>query len=83
LSSAFVQMNSRAGGQSSSQEISNPGESREAQLSSELKLAKEELMAAYEKAAEASSHVAQYQALAESSDQALTAMQVHHPSSRF
>ena len=73
-----MQLNSRAGGQAS-QEVSDPGESRESQLASELKLTKEELLAAYEKAAEATSHVAQYQALAESSDQALTAMQVAPP----
>lgn len=70
-----VQVNSRsqpaeaaAGGEASGD--------RETQLLSQLKLLQEELSAAYEKAAQATSHVSQFKALAESSDQALAAMQV-------
>lgn len=52
------------------------GDGSEGKLRGEVQLLKEHLKSAYEKAAEATSHVAQYQALAESSNQALEAMQV-------
>ena len=54
---------------------SSPGEGSEGKLRGEVQLLKEQLKSAYEKAAEATSHIAQYQALAESSNQALEAMQ--------
>ena len=76
----FSQVNSRSqqpGGSSAAAAGPLTAEDRESQLSSQLKLLQEELSTAYEKAAQATSHVSQYQALAESSDQALKAMQVH------
>ena len=57
---------------------SSPGQGMEGKLRGEVQLLKEQLKSAYEKAAEATSHIAQYQALAESSNQALEAMQASH-----
>lgn len=56
--------------------ISADTEAGGGKLEGEVQLLKEQLMSAYEKAAEATSRIAQYQALAESSNQALEAMQV-------
>lgn len=58
-------------------ESTNPAEEANgSKLRGEVQLLKEQLASAYEKAAEATSRIAQYQALAESSNQALEAMQV-------
>ena len=51
-------------------------EGTEGKLRGEVQLLKEQVASAFEKAAEATSRIAQYQALAESSNQALEAMQV-------
>lgn len=56
----------------------SPGAGSDGKLAGEVQLLKEQLMSAYEKAAEATSRIAQYQALAESSNQALEAMQVRN-----
>ena len=57
-------------------EAAGPSEGMEGKLRGEVQLLKEQLASAYEKAAEATSRISQYQALAESSNQALEAMQV-------
>ena len=75
----MLQARSQAGRSASTPaEGSGPGEGAEGKLRGEVQLLKEQLTSAFEKAAEATSRIAQYQALAESSNLALEAMQVLH-----